>query len=45
MKTIASTLTWRVLSDFCDKRLSSVLPEDVVKRRHHSMGELLAQQE
>lgn len=45
MKTKASTLTPRMLSDFCAKRLAPVLPEEVVKRLHHYMGELLAQQE
>ena len=45
MKTKASTLTPRMLSEFCDKRLAPVLPEEVVKRLHQYMGELLAQQE
>lgn len=34
-----------MLSDFCAKRLAPVLPEEVVKRLHQYMGELLAQQE
>ena len=45
MKTKASTLTPRMLSEFCEKRLAPVLPEEVVKRLHQYMGELLAQQE
>jgi hypothetical protein len=45
MKTKASTLTPRMLSDFCEKRLAPVLSEEVVKRLHQYMGELLAQQE
>ena len=45
MKTKASTLTPRMLSEFCDKRLAPVLPEEVVKRLHHYLGELLARKE
>lgn len=45
MKTKPSTLTPRMLSDFCAKRLAPVLPAEVVKRLHHYVAELLAREE
>lgn len=45
MKTKASTLTPRMLSEFCEKRLAPALPREVVKTLHQYMCELLAREE
>ena len=45
MKTKASTLTPRMVSEFCAKRLAPVLPEGVVQTLHRYMVELLAREE
>lgn len=45
MKTKASTLTPRMLSEFCEKRLAPTMPGEVVKTLHQYMVDLLAREE
>ena len=45
MKTNASTLTPRMVSEFCTKRLAPVLPQEVVQTLYRYMVELLARDE
>lgn len=45
MKTKASTLTPRMLSEFCDEQLAPVLPDEVVKKLHGHMVDLLVRGE
>ena len=45
MKTKASTLTSRMVSEFCAKRLAPVLPEEVVQTLQRYMVELLARED